>query len=229
MRDVAETVAGRAVFILLGPPGAGKGTQARMLQEAFGLVQLSTGDLLRAAVKAGTEAGLKARAVMEAGGLVSDDIVLAVLRDRLAEPDVARGVILDGFPRTAGQAGALDGLLAYSGRKISAAIALRVDDAAMVDRISGRHTCAACGEGYHDTFKPPAVAGVCDKCGGTAFTRRADDRAETVQARLEAYHAQTAPLIAHYEGQGVLERVDAMGEIPAIAADLAALVRRASA
>lgn len=217
------------VFILLGPPGAGKGTQAKLLQERFGLVQLSTGDLLRAAVKAGTEAGLKARAVMEAGGLVPDGIVLAVLKDRLAQADVAKGVILDGFPRTAGQAEALDLLLAEAGQRIDAAVSLDVDDAAMVGRISGRYTCASCGEGYHDEFKQPATAGTCDKCGGTAFTRRADDRAETVAARLEAYHAETAPLIAYYEGRGVLARVDAMGEIPDIAAALGAIVKRASA
>ena len=225
----AETQAVAAVYILLGPPGAGKGTQARMLEEAYGLVQLSTGDLLRAAVKAGTPAGQAAKAVMDAGGLVSDDIVLAILKDRLAQPDVAKGVILDGFPRTAGQAEALDRLLAETGQKIDAAVSLEVDDAAMVGRISGRHTCAACGEGYHDEFKRPAVAGVCDKCGGTAFTRRADDKAETVGARLAAYHAQTAPLIAYYEGKGVLARVDAMGEIPAIATALGAIVGARSA
>jgi adenylate kinase len=217
------------VFILLGPPGAGKGTQAKLLEERFGLVQLSTGDLLRAAVKAGTEAGRNAKAVMDAGGLVSDEIVLAVLKDRLAAPDVARGVILDGFPRTTGQAEALDRLLAGSGQQIDAAVSLEVDDAAMVGRISGRYTCSACGEGYHNEFKQPARAGACDKCGGTAFTRRADDKAETVQARLDAYHAQTAPLIAYYEGRGVLARVDAMGEIPSIAASLGDIVERASA
>jgi adenylate kinase len=225
----AATMTAAPVFILLGPPGAGKGTQAKLLEEQFGLVQLSTGDLLRSAVRAGSEAGLRAKAVMEAGGLVSDEIVLAVLRDRLAEPDVRRGVILDGFPRTAGQAEALDGLLAGSGQKIDAAVSLEVDDAAMVGRISGRYTCAACGEGYHDEYKQPSRAGVCDKCGGSDFTRRADDRAETVAERLKAYHAQTAPLIAYYEGRGVLERVDAMGEIPAIAATLGAIVKRATA
>ena len=174
------------VLILLGPPGAGKGTQARMLEEDFGLIQLSTGDLLRAAVSAGTPAGLAAKAVMAAGGLVSDDIVLAILKDRMAQPDVAKGIILDGFPRTAGQAEALDHLLAESGQKITAAISLEVDDAAMVGRVSGRHTCAACGEGYHDTHKRPAKAGVCDKCGGTEFKRRTDDNAETVRDRLAA-------------------------------------------
>lgn len=217
-----------AVLILLGPPGAGKGTQARMLEEKFGLVQLSTGDLLRAAVAAGTEAGLAAKAAMDSGGLVSDEIVLAILKDRLAEPDTAKGVILDGFPRTEVQAAALDDLLAAQGSAIDAAISLEVDDAAMVERVAGRYTCGNCGEGYHDSFKQPAVAGVCDKCGSTEFKRRADDNAETVGARLEAYHAQTAPLISYYEGKGVLSRVDAMGEINRVAGDLAAVVVKAT-
>ncbi|MFN3993073.1 MAG: adenylate kinase [Tabrizicola flagellatus] len=217
------------VIILLGPPGAGKGTQARMLEEDFGLVQLSTGDLLRAAVAAGTEAGRKAKAVMEAGQLVSDDIVLAILRDRMAQPDVARGVILDGFPRTAAQAAALDGLLAEAGGRVTAAISLEVEDEAMVARVAGRYTCAGCGEGYHDEFKQPATAGTCDKCGGTAFKRRADDNAETVRARLQAYHAETAPLIAHYDRLSVLERVPAMGSIEGIRASLADIVGRVSA
>jgi len=212
------------VIILLGPPGAGKGTQARMLETDFGLVQLSTGDLLRNAVAAGTPAGLQARAVMEAGGLVGDAIVLAILKDRMAQPDVARGVVLDGFPRTRGQAGALDALLAGAGSRVTAAISLEVDDAAMVVRVAGRFTCAGCGEGYHDDFKRPATAGVCDGCGGTAFKRRADDTAETVRARLRAYHAETAPLIDHYEAQGVLERIDAMGPIAEIRQRLGAIV-----
>lgn len=226
---VVQVMAQSPVLILLGPPGAGKGTQARMLEEDFGLVQLSTGDLLRAAVAAGTEAGKKAKAVMEAGQLVSDDIVLAILKDRMADPDTARGVILDGFPRTDGQAAALDGMLADRGQKVTAAISLEVDDDAMVGRVSGRYTCAGCGEGYHDEFKQPAVAGTCDKCGGTAFKRRADDNAETVRERLKAYHAQTAPLIAYYEGCGVLERIDAMGAIADIRDGLASIVRRVSA
>lgn len=216
-----------AVYILLGPPGAGKGTQARMLEEAFGLVQLSTGDLLRAAVAAGTEAGKQAKAVMEAGQLVSDEIVIAILRDRLAEEHTGKGVILDGFPRTTVQAEALDALLAETGQKIDAAISLDVEDAAMVTRISGRYTCAECGEGYHDSFKQPAEAGVCDKCQGTEFKRRADDNAETVALRLKAYHAQTAPLIAYYDGQGVLRRVDAMGDIGEIADALGEIVAEA--
>ncbi|MEY4871838.1 MAG: hypothetical protein RLZZ563_1168 [Pseudomonadota bacterium] len=218
-----------AVVILLGPPGAGKGTQARMLEEDFGLIQLSTGDLLRAAVAAGTEAGQRARAVMEAGQLVSDDIVLAILKDRMAAPDVAKGVILDGFPRTDGQAAALDDLLAASGQRVTAAISLEVDDEAMVGRVAGRYTCGGCGEGYHDEFKRPAVAGTCDKCGGTAFKRRADDNAETVRERLKAYHAQTAPLITYYEGRGVLQRIDAMGSIAGIRAALSEIVAQVAA
>ncbi|MBD1204348.1 MAG: adenylate kinase [Rhodobacteraceae bacterium] len=226
---VSDVLTQPAVLILLGPPGAGKGTQARMLEEDFGLIQLSTGDLLRAAVAAGTEAGRQAKAVMEAGQLVSDAIVLAILKDRMAAPDVAKGVILDGFPRTDGQAAALDTLLAAAGQKVTAAISLEVDDEAMVARVAGRYTCAACGEGYHDEFKQPAVAGTCDKCGGTAFKRRADDNAETVRERLKAYHAQTAPLIAYYEGKGVLERIDAMGAIADIRSALSAIVSRVSA
>ncbi|MGY3437461.1 MULTISPECIES: adenylate kinase [unclassified Marinovum] len=216
-----------AVLILLGPPGAGKGTQARMLEDKFGLVQLSTGDLLRAAVAQGTEAGKAAKAVMEAGELVSDEIVINILRDRLTEDDTAKGVILDGFPRTTVQAEALDTLLGETGQKIDAAIALEVEDAAMVTRISGRYTCADCGEGYHDSFKQPEKSGVCDNCGSTEFKRRADDNAETVASRLEAYHAQTAPLINYYDGKDVLARVDAMGEIGAIAEALGEIVAEA--
>ncbi|WP_372893131.1 adenylate kinase [Rhodosalinus sp.] len=227
--DGTATGATGPVLILLGPPGAGKGTQARKLQEAFGLVQLSTGDMLRAAVAEGTEAGQAAKAVMDAGDLVSDEIVTAILAERLDAPDCAQGAILDGFPRTTPQAAALDRLLAERGRALAAAISLEVDDAAMVDRIAGRFTCAGCGEGYHDSAKRPAVADTCDRCGGTEFTRRADDRAETVAARLEAYHRETAPLAAHYDTQGKLERIDAMGEIDRIAAELAAIVQRAQA
>ena len=224
-----DTMTRPAVLILLGPPGAGKGTQARMLQDRFGLVQLSTGDLLRAAVAAGTEAGRAAKAVMEAGDLVSDEIVLAILRDRLAEPDTSKGVILDGFPRTTVQAQALDDLLAQNGQRINAAISLEVDDTEMVTRVAGRYTCGSCGEGYHDTYKVPAVAGSCDKCGGTEMKRRADDNAATVGQRLAAYHAQTAPLIAYYEEQGNLQRIDAMGEISEIAEGLSVIVQKAVA
>lgn len=207
-------------IILLGPPGAGKGTQAKKLVERYGLVQLSTGDLLRAAVKAGTDAGRAADKVMKEGGLVSDEIVIAIVNDRLDAPDVAAGVIFDGFPRTTAQASALDDLLVRKGIALHAAILLEVDDAAMVERISGRFTCAACGEGYHDSFKPLQTPGVCDACGGMEFARRADDTAETVAGRLQAYHAETAPLVAHYDAQGALARVDAMGDIKRITSDL---------
>ena len=222
--DGGNTPTTPTVLILLGPPGAGKGTQARMLETGFGLVQLSTGDLLREAVTAGTDAGKAAKDVMERGDLVSDDIVIAILRDRLAQPDCTQGVILDGFPRTTVQAEALDGLLDEVGIGVSAAISLEVEDAAMVDRISGRFTCGGCGEGYHDRFKPTTVAGVCDKCGSTEMKRRADDNAATVAQRLSAYHAQTEPLIAYYGSKGVLKSVDAMGEIPAISHALARIV-----
>ena len=214
-----------SVLILLGPPGAGKGTQARMLEKQFGLVQLSTGDLLRAAVAAGTPAGLAADEVMKSGALVSDQIVIDILRDRLSEPDCASGVILDGFPRTDVQAEALDSLLAENGQKINAAISLEVDDTAMIERVAGRYTCADCGEGFHDSFKIPTQAGVCDGCGSTDMKRRADDNAETVGGRLIAYHAQTAPLISYYEGKGALQRVDAMGPIDTIGASLSNVVQ----
>ena len=204
--------------ILLGPPGAGKGTQARLLSERRGMVQLSTGDMLRAAVAAQTEIGKAADAVMKAGGLVSDEIVVGVVGERLDMPDVAGGVIFDGFPRTTAQAEALDALLAKKGLELGAVVNMAVDDEAMIGRISGRYTCASCGEGYHDTEKVPAKPGVCDKCGGTTFTRRKDDNAETVRARLKEYHAATAPLISYYNAAGKLSNVDGMASIPEVTA-----------
>jgi adenylate kinase len=200
-------------IILLGPPGAGKGTQARILMDNLGLVQLSTGDMLRAAVAAGSDVGKKAKAVMEAGQLVSDEIVIGVVADRLDEPDAKAGVIFDGFPRTAAQAKALDMLLTEKGLVLDAVISMDVDDNLLVDRVSGRFTCGACGEGYHDTYKRPATEGVCDKCGAAEFKRRADDNAETVRARLSAYHEDTAPLIGYYSGTGKLKTVDGMADI----------------
>lgn len=228
MMDGTFTPASAPVLILLGPPGAGKGTQARMLEEAFGLKQLSTGDMLRAAVAAGTAAGREAEAVMQAGGLVSDAIVTQILAERLSEPDCARGVVLDGFPRTTAQAEALDGILENSGRCVNAAIELAVDDARMVVRIAGRFTCGGCGEGYHDTFKPLKAEGVCDHCGGSDFTRRKDDQAKTVMARLDLYHTETAPLIEYYRSKSSLQTVNAMGGISEIAKNLSQIVEKAT-
>jgi adenylate kinase len=203
--------------ILLGPPGAGKGTQAQQLAKKRGLVQLSTGDMLRAATKAGTEIGLKAKALMDKGELVSDDIVVAIIAERIGQPDCKAGFILDGFPRTLQQAAALDRMLDSKGEPMDAVIELKVDYNRLVERIVGRYACAKCGEGYHDRFKRPNVRGVCDVCGSTEFTRRADDNAETVTTRMMAYYRETSPLIGYYFCKGNLHAVDGMAPIDEVA------------
>ncbi|HKT75271.1 MAG TPA: adenylate kinase [Sphingobium sp.] len=211
-------------IILLGPPGAGKGTQATRLVESRGMVQLSTGDMLRAAVKAGTPIGLKAKAVMEAGELVSDEIVSGIIGEALDGLSADTGVIFDGYPRTEAQAHSLDAILTERGRSLDHVIELDVNEDALVERITGRFTCASCGEGYHDSFKQPKVEGECDKCHGHEFKRRPDDNEETVRTRMAEYRAKTAPILPIYEARGIVSRVDGMADMDDVTVAIAAIL-----
>jgi len=215
-------------LLLLGPPGAGKGTQAERVAAKYGIPHLSTGDMLREAVAANTEIGRQAKSIMDAGRLVPDDVMIRLVADRIAQPDCAHGFILDGFPRTLAQAEALDRLLEERGLELDLVLEIAVDDEALIERISGRFACARCGAGYHDRFKQPKVPGVCDACGSREFVRREDDKAETVRARLEAYHAQTAPLLPYYRDKGLLSVVDGMAEIDQVTAEVLERTDRAA-
>ncbi len=207
-------------IIVLGPPGAGKGTQAKHIEDTRGMIQLSTGDMLRAAVAAGGELGRQAKEIREAGQLMPDDLMIRMISERIDQPDCAGGFILDGFPRTSAQAEALDAMLADKDLRLDKVVEIKVDEEALVERITGRFSCANCGAGYHDRFQRPKTDGVCDTCGSTEFLRRKDDNEETVRARLDAYRAQTAPILPYYRDRGVLESVDGMATIGEVTAQI---------
>lgn len=216
-------------LILLGPPGAGKGTQAKRLEQAHGLVQLATGDMLRAAVASGDALGMRVKAIMESGALVPDDIIVEMLAHRIAKPDCLNGFILDGFPRTVPQAEALDRMLAEKGRALDHVILMEVDEPALIARIAGRFSCRTCGASYHETFNRPRVEGVCDVCGGSDFVRRADDRPEAVATRLAAYRNQTAPLLPYYRERGILRTVNGMADIDEVTRQIEMILRNTPA
>ena len=216
-------------LILLGPPGAGKGTQAKIIVERHNIPQLSTGDMLRAAVAEGSDVGLRAKAVMDAGKLVSDEIVNDIVSDRLDRDDCANGFILDGYPRTLVQADTVEAMLARKDMPLDMVIEMRVRDEEMIERVAGRYTCANCGEGYHDTLKQPETLGVCDVCGSTEFKRRPDDNAEAMLTRLQVYYKETSPLIGYYHAKGMLRTVDGMGSIEQVSEEIAGLMERAPA
>lgn len=207
-------------IILLGPPGSGKGTQAKRIEQTHGIVQLSTGDMLRATTDSDTEFGRRVKAIMDSGQLVPDDIIVEMIDRRIVQPDCSNGFILDGFPRNVAQAKALDAMLAEHNLRLDHVILLDVDEAALVDRLSGRFTCAQCGASFHDRHNRPRSEGVCDVCGGTEFVRRADDKPEAVKARFEVYRSQTAPILPYYRDRGILRRIDGMAEIDAVTREI---------
>lgn len=215
-------------MILIGPPGAGKGTQARVIENAFGIVQLSTGALLRAAIESGSELGRKAKKVVENGELMPDDVMVSIVSDRVDEPDCRNGFILDGFPRTVAQAEALDEMLAGKGLKLDHVVEIGIEDDLLVDRLTGRFECATCGEGYNDKFKKTAADGVCDKCGGTEFIRRADDTEEKIRTRLAIYHEQTRPILPYYRERGILKSVDGAKDLDDVTQQLRGMLAPAA-
>jgi adenylate kinase len=207
-------------LILLGPPGSGKGTQAKRIEQKYGAVQLATGDMLRAVTRSGSVLGTEVKSIMDSGRLVPDAILIAMIAERIAEPDCRNGFTLDGFPRTVPQAEALDAMLCERGLKLDHVILFEVDEAALIDRLSGRFTCRTCGASYHDRYNRPRVEGVCDICGGRDFERRADDRPEAVKTRFEAYRQQTAPILPYYRARGILRQIDGMADIDTVTREI---------